>query len=117
MTATLADVRRAGRGYSRRWSDPRAASVYRAAEIVASRNGLDVAQVLWPQGWEQRRARHLAVYLACCCLGVPLKPIARSLGCTAQPLRQGMARIEDDREDPQFDEMVTGLEEALTCPN
>ena len=57
-------------------------------------------------------ARHIATYLAVTTLGWTASDAARTCGRDRASVRHALARIEDRRDCPAFDAMITALEEA-----
>ena len=84
-----------------------------AARIVAREYRLPVDAVLMPVGWEARRARHVALYLAHVGARVSMKALTRITGIERHTLRDSVRSLEDRRDDPAFDARLTRLEEAL----
>lgn len=58
-------------------------------------------------------ARHLAIYLAHVTLGHDLTRLAAAFGRDRASLRHALRRVEDRRDDPQFDRFVQALEDIL----
>lgn len=58
-------------------------------------------------------ARHLALYLDHVAFGASLSACGRALSRDRASVRHACARIEDRRDDPDFDRAVVALEQAL----
>jgi hypothetical protein len=87
----------------------------RAAALVAQASGMPLAKVLRPRRHRERRQRHLAMYLAHVACARPQSDVSRAAGVTKRALRFAVQAIELRRDDPTFDDLVTRLEEELTC--
>lgn len=85
----------------------------RAAAVVARAAGLKVRDVLRPRGQPARRARHRALYLASVAGGVPQRPLARVARCSLHALQNGLARMEDLRDDAAADAEFVKMEGQL----
>lgn len=71
-----------------------------------------------PYSRQERRvneARQLGIYLANVCLGVSYEDIALPARRNRSTVRYGIERVEDRRENPQFDMAVVVLETFIGC--
>lgn len=84
-----------------------------AARVVARQQGLSPSAVMSPSGWQARRARRLAAYLAAVARGRSMWALAQVTGLDRKTLREAFAQIEDRRDDPHFDAHVSQLEMEL----
>lgn len=89
--------------------DPRRA-VTAALRAVASETGTPVSRLRRPSRRPDRRARHLVAYLAVTACSVRQCLAAPHLGMSRANLCRELQRIEDGRDDPDFDAFVTRLE-------
>lgn len=58
--------------------------------------------------------RQRALYLTIICLDVPLSRAAQAAGVSKQAVSKALRRIEDQRDDKDFDRLLTRLESWLT---
>ena len=87
----------------------------RLCEALASRAfGVDVRDLRAPVRCRQRvsRARQIAVYLAHVSFGVSYKEAAQAFGRDPSTVRHACTRIEDARDDADFDHTLLRLEQA-----
>lgn len=82
----------------------------RAAAVVAREAGLKVRDVLRPRGRPARHARHQAIYLASVAGNVRQRTLARIAGCTLSTLQNGLARVEDLRDNAGTDAALSKME-------
>lgn len=94
---------------------PAEIAVRRAAAVVAAAEGFTPEAVLAPSGRAQRRARRLAAYLAVTGCNIGTKGVARAVGYSAYRLREALRRIEEQRDDPDFDQHLDRLSEGLAA--
>lgn len=87
-------------------------AVRRAASVVARHQGVPVSAILSPRGWAARRARQVALYLAVTVDDVPVRHVARAEGLAHSGIQRTLARIEDRRDDPEFNAFMDRLEGA-----
>lgn len=89
-----------------------------AAEIAAAFTNVRSSDILSPRRAEARvsRARHLAMYLAHVAFQLRLGRVAEGFGRDRTSVAYGVARIEDERDDRDFDAQLTRLEQlAASC--
>lgn len=88
------------------------------ATLLAVEAGADPRQVLDApeQGGKCQAStlRQRAIYLTVMCLDVPLSQAAKAAGVSKQAVSKALRRIEDQRDDPDFDGKLTRLENLLT---
>lgn len=77
-------------------------------EAVASRSNLD------PKVAAAARARRLAFYLTVNAYDVPRSIVARQVGFSKQAASKALKEIEDARDEPAFNAIVTRIAELLT---
>lgn len=64
-------------------------------------------------GIEGRQMVSLTFYLTVTVCNVPGAVVARAAGCTRQNVAKCLRHVEERRENPQFDRLVSGLEQTL----
>lgn len=67
------------------------------------------------QGRRTSEARQLGMYLANICLGVDYEAIARVANRDRTTVRYSIERVEDRRENPQYDSVLVALETLIGC--
>lgn len=82
-----------------------------AARLVARAEGIPVGAVLEPAGSRARRARAVAFYLAATGAGVPPGAVAQAASVARTSVYRSLARVEDARDDPDFENFMTALED------
>ncbi|WP_207552873.1 helix-turn-helix domain-containing protein [Consotaella salsifontis] len=87
-----------------------------AQEIVSACLDVPVAEIVQPQRSlaEICLARHVAMYLAHVIFQVPLASIAPNFGRDRSSIGHAVRRIEDQREDRDFDALLSRLERLAT---
>ena len=101
------------------WREPRwLARDTEAAEVlrlVAQISGVPVDRIVHPDrlNVESAAARHLAMYLLHTVKGRQYEQVGRIFGRSRAAVTHACARVEDRRDDPQFDTAVAGLEARL----
>lgn len=87
----------------------------RAARVVAKAEGMRVGDVLRPRGWDAKRARHRAIYLAATVFDIGARPMARACGCNHFTVQRALASVEDAREKATIDGLIDKLGEQLNA--
>ena len=87
----------------------------RAASVVARDCSVPLQTLLVPRGGRRQvqRARQVALYLAVVSLDVCRSQAAHAVGISHQYGMRAVAKIEDLREEPEFDRWIASLEERL----
>jgi chromosomal replication initiation ATPase DnaA len=103
-------------GKARRVSGPERDSVCRFIEtLVGSSLGVSLGEMRDAKRGRATAAfaRQTAMYLAHVQLGLSLSQVGRSFGRDRTTVAHACARVEDSRDDPHFDRVVTCLESAI----
>ena len=84
-------------------------------ELVAAEQGVSLEALTTPNRGpaEVALARQLALYLCYVTLSLPMSRIGRLLGRDRSTVSHACAKIEDMRDDPVFDALVSRLEEQV----
>jgi hypothetical protein len=85
----------------------------RAAHVVARQARVPVEAVLNPRGWDGRRLRQAAIYLAVTAACVPKQHVAGASRLTRQAVQKTVAGIADRRDDPKVDARFARLERKM----
>jgi hypothetical protein len=84
-----------------------------AIGVVARHHRVPVARLRRPRGHGDRRLRQLAAYLVVVSAGQSLRRTAAEIGISRTQVSRVLADIEDRRDDPIFDSLVSRLEQRL----
>ena len=84
-----------------------------AAEIVSAFFGIAARDILSPRRARAdiAHARHTANYLAHVAFQLPLVFVAKGFGRDRTSVAYALQRIEDERDDPEFDRLLTRMEQ------
>ncbi len=90
-------------------------SIAIAVALAAWESGIDCDAIAGDSrgGAQVACARQLAIYLAHVAVGHDLTRLACAFGRDRATIRHALRRIEDDRDDPDFDQRVSRLEAIL----
>ncbi|MBT56214.1 MAG: hypothetical protein CMF72_22785 [Mameliella sp.] len=83
--------------------------VDRAARVAMA--GIRVAVIA--AGIQGRALVSVTYYLTVTICNVPGAVVARAAGCTRQNVAKSVAHVEERREDPAFDRVLSGIEQAF----
>lgn len=95
-----------------------------ALAVVAQYHGVSVERVRGAhltrshqrRGDPMVQARAMALYLTITVFDRPLRAVARALGVSTSGAFYAVRRVEDGRDEPSFDDLLTRLETRLTQP-
>lgn len=84
-----------------------------SAEIVSAFFGVAARDILSPRRARAdiAHARHTAIYLAHVAFQLPLVFVAKGFGRDRTSVAYALQRIEDERDDPDFDRLLTRMEQ------
>lgn len=93
----------------------RPATIDIAIALAAWDSGVELADIGGDRRGEAQvaGARQLAIYLAHVALGHDLSRLSLAFGRDRATIRHALRRVEDDRDDPDFDRRVSRLEAIL----
>lgn len=94
-----------------------AARFHATCRLVSDETGIDLNRVMKRRAYGGKKLRKpvagMSMYLAHVVFGIGYSRLARITECRRQSIQRAINRIEDRRDDPQFDAFLAGLEKRL----
>lgn len=94
-----------------------AARFHAICRVLADDTGIRLSRVMKRRAYggpfDRVPAAGVSFYLAHVVFGIGHSRLARLADCRRQSVHRAISRIEDRRDDPQFDQWLSGLEERL----